>query len=72
MATTKDLKMVFTLANGSTTTLSLRNPKSTLTQSQVDTVAANMVTKQAIIVGGSLIDELKEAYTYETERIELE
>ena len=56
------LKMIFTLENDKTTTLSLKNPKANVTLTAVSDVAETMVAKEALIVGGSPIAALKDTY----------
>ena len=71
MAAVKTLKMVFGLENDKTTTLNLLAPKTGLTLSEVNQASEAMLTKEALIVGGSPIAELKDAYIESYERIEL-
>lgn len=63
ISTSNTLKLVFSLENGKTNTLSLKDPKDNLTMTAVADVAETMVTKEFIIVGGSPVAYLKEAYT---------
>ena len=67
----RTLKMIFDLGNNKTTTVSLADPKDDLTRAAVETVGASMVTKQAVIVGGSAITALSDCYIWETNKEEL-
>jgi len=67
----KTLKMVFTMDNDGTLTLSLKDPKEGLTQAEVEAVMQNIITKQAVVAGGSYAKAVKEAYVYETDKQEL-
>lgn len=69
--TTQDLKLVFTLDNDKSHTLSLRNPKNGLTLAETMEVSEAMLAKEAIIVGGSAIAELKDCYIQTVSRTEL-
>ena len=60
--TTSNLKMVFKLDNDKTHTLSIADPKSNLTLSEVTEVAETLLSKEAIIVGGSPIASLTSQY----------
>lgn len=71
ISTTDTLKMVFSLENGKKSTLSLRDPKANLTMTEVADVAETIVTKEFIIVGGSPVAYMKEAYTETVTRNEL-
>ena len=68
-STSKDLKMIFNLENGKTHTLSLANPKANLEMNDVTDIADTMVSKEFLIVGGSPIAGMKDAYI-KTETIE--
>ena len=68
---TSTLKMVFSLENGKTTTFSLLSPKTGLTMTEVSDVGETMVAKEALIVGGSPIAFVKDAYIERYERVEL-
>ena len=65
------LKMVFSLPNTKSVTLSLSEPKTGLTQSQVSAVASDILTRSVLVVGGANPTALKEAYITTTERVEL-
>ncbi|MBR2214292.1 MAG: DUF2922 domain-containing protein [Selenomonadaceae bacterium] len=67
----RTLKMVFTLDNDKTSTFSLSTPKTGLTLAEVMEVSEAMLAKEAIVVGGSPIAELKDCYIQEVNRIEL-
>lgn len=61
-STSKTLKLVFSLENGNTSTVNLKDPKDNLTMTQISDVAETMVTKEFFIVGGSPIAVLKDTY----------
>lgn len=63
---TSQLKMVFSLDNSKTHTLSIKDPKQNLTLSEVTDVAETMLSKEAIIVGGSPIAALSDSYIQTT------
>lgn len=72
---TRVLKMIFeNTRTGKTATWTLSDPASTITQMSVATVMNNMIVNEVIIVdtdtGTNL--EIKDAYIYTTEKIELE
>ena len=71
MAAVKTLKMVFTLDNDKTSTFSLLAPKTGLTLAEVMEVSEAMLAKEALVVGGSPIAELKDCYIESYERVEL-
>ncbi len=56
------LKLVFTTAGGGTHTISLRDPKSNLTSSQVATVMQNIVNRNIILSNSGELTGIKEAY----------
>lgn len=62
-STSNTLKMQFGLENGNISTLSLKDPKDNLTMTEVTDVGESMVAKEALIVGGSPIAFMKDAYT---------
>ena len=68
---TSTLKMVFSLDNDKTTTFSLLSPKTGLTLAEVTEVGESLLAKEALIVGGSPIAALKDAYIERYERVEL-
>lgn len=72
MATTTTLKMQFALENAKSSTLSLKDPKDNLTMTEVSDVAETMLTKEFLIVGGSPIAYLNDAYIETVTRNELE
>ncbi len=67
----KTLKMVFTLENDNVLTFSLQDPKEGLTQAEVEAAMQSMITKRAVVAGGSYAKSIKEAYIYETDKQEL-
>ena len=63
MAETKTyLKLVFTTAGGGTHTISLRDPKSDLTSTQVATVMQNIVNRNIILSNSGELNGIQEAY----------
>lgn len=71
MAAVKTLKIVFTMDDEKSHTISLKDPKTGLTKTQVETFANLVVTKEAISKNHAVPAALKESYIYSTERIEL-
>ena len=56
------LKLVFTTAGGGTHTISLRDPKSDLTSTQVATVMQNIVNRNIILSNSGELTGIQEAY----------
>ena len=56
------LKLVFTTAEGGTHTISLRDPKSNLTSTQVSQVMQNLITRNIILASSGELTGIKEAY----------
>lgn len=67
----KTLKMEFTLDNGNTCTISLKDPKEGLTQIEAEAVAQKIINKQLLVVGGSVVKALKQIYIYSVDKDEL-
>lgn len=65
------LKMLFTCENGKTVTWNLENPNTGITYLEVSTVMDNMITDEFILYNGSRASEIKNAYIYETNTVEL-
>lgn len=70
--TTSNLKMVFALDNDRSHTLSIANPKANLTLSEVTEVSETLLAREAIIVGGSAIASLTNAYIETVTKTDLE
>lgn len=68
---TSKLKMVFTLDNGKTTTLSLANPREDVEAADVQAFATEVVANSAIIVSGAKATALKKAYIQNVEDKEI-
>jgi len=56
------LKLVFTTARGGTHTISLRDPKSNLTSSEVSQVMQNLISRKIILANSGELTGIKEAY----------
>jgi len=56
------LKMIFSLENGKSTTLSLASPRADLTEAEVMAAANEIITRKAIISGGSPVAAVKRIY----------
>ena len=56
------LKMILSLENGKTTTISLASPRKDITAADVTAFVADIVAKQAIIVNGSPVIAAKKIY----------
>ena len=56
------LKLVFTTSEGGTHTISLRDPKSNLTSSQVSQVMQNIISRNIILSNSGELAGIKEAY----------
>ena len=56
------LKMILSLANGKSTTLSLASPRADLTEADVMDVLREIIAKKALIVGGSYVETVKRIY----------
>ena len=67
----KTLKMVVTLKDLKTTTLSVADPKDGLTKAEVTSAADEMIAKDFIRSGGFGATALKDAYIQSEDRIEL-
>lgn len=68
---TSVLKIIFQLPGGKTLTWSIADPQSNLTQTQVETLANNILARSAILVNGLEPESFKEAYIYQTNKLEL-
>jgi len=69
---TRVLKMIFVL-NGTTTTATwtLADPKAGITKSEVATFMNNCITDSVVFKENAEATEIKDAYIYQTEKIEL-
>lgn len=67
----KTLKIVFDLGDDKTATYSLADPKDGLTKAAVETATSAMIAKSFVRSGGSLAQDVKDAYIANVERIEL-
>ena len=56
------LKMILSLENGKSTTLSLANPRPDLTEAEVTEALDEIITKKALLVGGSFVTAVKRIY----------
>ena len=56
------LKMILSLENGKSTTISLASPRKDLTAADVTAFVADIIAKQAIIVNGSPVIAAKKIY----------
>lgn len=73
ISSTSDLKMIFGLSGSTKThTLSLREPNTSLTRSQVNAAAAQIVGSNVIKVDTAYASELKDAYIQTTTKQSLE
>jgi len=61
------LKMIYTLTDGKTMTISLAAPREDLKQSEVDAVAKTIVEKKAFVQKGAAPVALKKAYIHSVE-----
>lgn len=68
---TSTLKMLFTLENGKTTTLSLTSPRDDLAADEVKAFATEVVANSAILVDGAKATALKKAYVQKVEETEI-
>lgn len=65
MKNVKTLQIIFKVGNAKETTLSLVDPKDSLTKAEVDAWAQKVVTKQAIMLGGAPVTGVKDYYVKE-------
>ena len=56
------LKMILSLENGKSTTLSLANPRPDLTEAEVTEALDEIISKKALYVGGSHAVAVKRIY----------
>ena len=66
------LKMIFTLENDKSLTLSLREPKDGLTKAAVEAVMEDIITKKAVVSKeGSFAKAIKDSYISESDKQQL-
>ena len=65
------LKMNFAAESGKTCALSLEDPKTGLTKTEVDDVMTEMIEDRAILYNNSEATKIKDAYIYETNTVAL-
>lgn len=70
--TTERLYMVFGLANGRDMTISILNPKDDLTANDVKSFMMSALSKQALMYGGSLATDIKDAYLRSVDTTDLD
>lgn len=68
---TRVLKIIINLAGGKTFTWSLADPKSNLAKAQVETLINDMIAESAILYNGVAAESMKDAYVYETNKVDL-
>lgn len=66
MADTSKLQMTFNLDNGRTHTITLLDPKADLDAEKVEPVMTSMVSKNALLVGGAMLESVKSAKVVKT------
>ena len=71
MAAESTLKMVFDMSNGKSNTVSLKDPKTNLSMSEVSTFANLCVTKNAFKKNNATVVNMEDAYIQRNERVEL-
>ena len=67
----KTLKIVFTLKDQKTSTISIADPKDGLTKAEVQTAVDEMVAKDFLRVSGFAATGVKEFYIQSSDRVEL-
>lgn len=67
----RTLKMFFVVNGGKTCALSLEDPKTGLTKLEVESLMNEMITDEAILYNNNEATEIKDAYIYETNTVEL-
>jgi len=60
--TTTYLRLVFLTETGDTHTISLKDPKSNLTSTEVSQVMQNIISRDIILSSGGALTGIKEAY----------
>lgn len=68
---TRVLKLIFELANGKSMTWSLADPRNDLVKTDVYTVINMILDADFLDVGGVEATDIKDAYIYQTQKIEL-
>lgn len=69
--TTNVLRMIFTLANTKTKTYNLADPANGLTLAAVQAVMNDMITNEVVLVNNVEATAFKDAYIYQTNKIDL-
>lgn len=69
--TTTVLRMIFTLENAKTAQFNLTNPKSGVTRTEVDDIMTEMIEDRFILKDNNEATKIKEAYIYQTNKIDL-
>ena len=72
MTSTRVLKMVFVLENSKTMTWSMSYPKTGLTRATVTSFMNEIIEDEFIRYNNNEATEIKDAYIYETNKIELQ
>jgi len=67
----RTLKMFFVVNGGKTCALNLEDPKEGLTKVEVAGVMNEMISDNAILYNNNEATEIKDAYIYETNTVEL-
>lgn len=68
---TEVLKIMMNLPGGKTLTWSIADPKSGLTKTEVETLINDMITRSAILVNDVEPESFKDAYVYQTNKVDL-
>lgn len=71
VTTERTLKIVFDLDGSKSTTIALKDPKTGLTKSETIAIADYLIAKEAVVVNGTPIASLKDAYIAISGREEL-
>lgn len=71
MAVTKNLQMVFTLADGKKLTYNLADPKDDVTRAQVESTMTNMITNNVVMKDSVVATKIDGIYVKTVENIEL-
>lgn len=69
--TTTVLRMIFIVENGKTTQWNLPNPKTGITKTEVETFMNRVINDEAILYQNQEAVEIKDAYIYQTNKIDL-
>lgn len=66
------LKMIFYVQGGKTCTWNLADAKTDLTKTEVESFMNDVITDQVITYNGNKAQQIKEAYIYQTNKVELD